>query len=294
MHWKGFFVALAIVLTAGCRELPVVHKSAAAEPPKPAVKRTRQFAVPVLMYHRVCDLTPDQARSPLVRDLTVSPADFEEQVKYLADNGFTFLLAGEVEDALLNDKPLPEKAVAITMDDGYSDNFENAFPILRKYGASATIFLVTNNFGRPGRLSWDQVLEMEKKRIGYGSHTVTHPDLTTLSVDGVRMELRESKRVLESQLSSPITSVAYPAGKYNDLVASEAREAGYLAGWKKGGGPVEPHHAADIYLLPRVRVHGKTAMTDFHRKVWSGRQVQRMRAENGHMVRRTADSSASL
>ena len=81
-------------------------------------------------------------------------------------------------------------------------------------------------------------------------------------------ELRESRRVIESRLVETVSAVAYPSGRYNETVVERARLAGYLAGWKKGGGPVQP--GANMFLLPRVRVNGGTTMKDFRRKVWSG------------------------
>jgi peptidoglycan/xylan/chitin deacetylase (PgdA/CDA1 family) len=239
-------------------------------PPKPDARLplTPRFAVPVLMYHRVADLTEKEARSPLMRDLTVSPANFEQQIKHLVENGFTFLLARDVEAAVKAGHPLPEKAVAITLDDGYKDNFEQAFPILRKYRVPATIFLVTNTVDTPKHLTWDEVVIMHRAEVGYGSHTVNHYELPSLTQPQMDYELRESKRVIEEKLFERITAVAYPSGKYNRLVASRAEAAGYLAGWKKGGGPVQP--GADMYLLPRVRVNGGSTMADFRRKVWSG------------------------
>jgi peptidoglycan/xylan/chitin deacetylase (PgdA/CDA1 family) len=242
----------------------------------PPVPTTDAFAVPVLMYHRIDDLTSEQARSPLMRDLTVPTGDFEQQVKYLADNGFTFLLASQVETALREHRPLPQRAVAITMDDGYKDNFEKAFPILQKYHACATIFMVTNNFNKPERLSWPEVLTMRNGGVGYGSHTVTHADLTTLAGTRLDYELIESKRVLEQGLQQPVTSIAYPSGAYNDVVVERTKAAGYLAGWKKGGGPVQP--GAEPYMLPRVRVRGTTDLAYFRKRVWSGYWTMRSNA----------------
>lgn len=265
-----------IVAVLGCRELPPAP-NARIEPPKPQPKLTYQYAVPVLMYHRVSTLTDRESRSPLIRDLTVSPEDFENQIKYLAENGFTFLLAREVEAALRQGRSLPERAVAITLDDGYRDNFSNVFPILRKYGARATVFLVTDNIGRKDRLSWGDLLAMRSGGVSYGSHSVSHADLVSAGQVQRRYELRESKRVLEEGLGQPITSLAYPAGRYDETVVFEARSAGYLAGWKKGGGPVEPSNAAEPLLLPRVRVHGRTTPKDFERKVWSGVYVRQAR-----------------
>lgn len=227
------------------------------------------------MYHRVSDLTPREALSPLVRDLTVPPKDFEEQIRYLKQNGFTFLLASDVEQAIREGLPLPERAVAITLDDGYKDNFEHAFPILQKYGANATIFMVTDNFERPGRLSWWEARTMRDRGVGYGSHSVSHADLTSVDESRLDHELLDSKRILEQGLQLPITGFAYPSGAYNDFVIERTKAAGYLAGWKKGGGPVQP--GAQAYMLPRVRVHGRTDMNDFKRKVWSGYWAQRMK-----------------
>jgi peptidoglycan/xylan/chitin deacetylase (PgdA/CDA1 family) len=115
------------------------------------------------MYHRICNLTEREARSPLMRDLTVSPANFEAQVCYLVENGFAILSVKEVEDALREGRPLPERAVALTMDDGYRDDFTCAFHILRKYGVPATVFLVTSVVGDGRHLSWDDARVMQSK-----------------------------------------------------------------------------------------------------------------------------------
>jgi len=251
----------------GCGEQPRVdYAPSPIEPAKPKVATTRQFAVPVLMYHRVDSLTEKEKRSPLLRDLTVAPADFEEQVKFLVENGYSVLLASEVEQAVAEGRELPEKAVSITMDDGYRDNFEKAFPILAKYKVPATIFLVTNNFGRSDRLSWEDVLQMRKEAgFGYGSHSVHHYDLTTLAQKELDFELMESKRLIEVKIQDTVSSIAYPAGSYNDFVKERAKAAGYVAGWKKGGGMVTP--TDDMLMLPRVRVSGRTDMESFKKKV---------------------------
>jgi peptidoglycan/xylan/chitin deacetylase (PgdA/CDA1 family) len=229
-HRIGWFVVVSSLLLAAV-PLGFAFFRAASLPerapdPRPAfdaprpVPTTREFAVPVLMYHRIIDLTPREARSPLLRDLTVAPADFAWQMSYLVQNGFTLLLAREVEDAVREGKPLPEKAVAVTMDDGYKDNFEHAFPILCQYSLPATIFLVTSTIDTTGHLSWDDVALMHQAQIGCGSHTVHHADLTLLPVAQIDYELRESRRVLEANLVERITAVAYPAGKYNRTVAA--------------------------------------------------------------------------
>ncbi|MBV9848490.1 MAG: polysaccharide deacetylase family protein [Armatimonadetes bacterium] len=233
---------------------------------------TKDFAVPVLMYHRICDLTPQEARSRLTFDLTVTPANFEAQVRYLKAQGFTFLTARDVEGAIRERAALPVKSVVLTMDDGYQDNFAQAFPILQKYGARATMFLVTDTVETAGHLSWGEVQAM-RPQVGYGSHTVHHYDLTQLAPSQLDYELVQSKRVLEGRLGEAVPDIAYPSGAYNDQVVARTRAAGYLAGWKKGGGPATP--TDEPLLLPRVRVRGCTTVARFRQMVWSGVSVQR-------------------
>jgi len=261
---------------------PVVH--ATVKPVKPTPKLVDDYAVPVLMYHRIDTLTEKEARSPLLRDLTVSPEDFESQVKYLADNGFTFLCASDVDEAVRLGHGLPEKAVCITMDDGYSDNFDVAYPILKKYNAKATIFVVTSSMGKPARLSWANIGVMHGSGLNFASHTVTHADLTALNDEHLDFELKESRAELERHVGEKVQSIAYPSGAYDDRVIEHAEEAGYWAGWRKGGGPVMP--GATPMMLPRVRVNGNTSTESFQRKVWSG--VEARAIERERVARRSS------
>lgn len=239
---------------------------------------TADFAVPVLMYHRIDNLTDKEKRSPLARDLTVSPDDFEAQIKLLVENDFTILTVADVQAAMLNKTELPERAVAITMDDGYRDNFEQAFPILKKYKVPATIFLVGNTVEGPRHLSWANIAEMRTAGVRYGSHTMSHSDLPTLADVALDQELVGSKKFFEAKLGESIETLAYPAGRFDDRVVDHVRRAGYLTAWDKGGGPVMP--GDDPFRLPRVRVNGGTSLKDFKRKVWSGHWAIKMRAES--------------
>jgi len=132
------------------------------------------------------------------------------------------------------------KAVALTLDDGYDDNFTQAFPILRRHGLDGTLFLVSGTVGTPGHVTWDDARQMLAQQMEFGSHTVHHFDLTTLATPDLDFELAQSKEDLERELSVTVEQIAYPSGQYNTRVKERARRAGYEAGWKKGGGWVTP------------------------------------------------------
>lgn len=96
--------------------------------------------VPILIYHRVSDTDDNQQ--------TLKVADFEAQIKYLKDGGYSFIMPEDLLDAWEKGKPLPAKPVVITFDDGHDDIYKNVFPILQKYSLRATVFLVTDHIGQ--------------------------------------------------------------------------------------------------------------------------------------------------
>lgn len=286
---KVFWACLVAIVAVACvawSAMPHPHVSYAAHSvsasvmmPPPhrrllsPVAQTRQFAVPVLMYHHICALTPQQARDPLMRDLSVSPANFAQQVGYLRQQGFTFLTTPQVETALREHAALPVKSVAITLDDGYQDAYTVAYPILRRFGARATVFVVTDTLGTPGHLSWTDVQAM-RPWVASESHTVHHWDLTQLSPAQRQEELDASRQALKARLGARVTDIAYPSGAYNAAVLADTHKAGYQAGWQEGNGPVMP--GDPLLHLPRIRVRGSTNMVQFAQKVWSGVAAERV------------------
>ena len=135
----------------------------------------------VFNYHQV-----DNKANPLA----VSPANFEAQMKFLVDSGCITITPDELYAGLNGEIELPPKPVLITFDDGYIDNYTNAFPILKKYNLRATIFIIpafTSVY--PGYMTWEQLKEMESNGITIESHTLTHPKLEELPDDEIRNEL---------------------------------------------------------------------------------------------------------
>lgn len=174
----------------------------------------RRLRIPILMYHSISD--EDEGRvHPYYRTAT-SPRVFSEQMGYLHANGYRTLNLEEAVGRLAEPRS-PQKWVVITFDDGYADFLQHAYPVLAGYGFTATVFLPTAYIGATtqcfkGRpcLTWSQVGELSRAGISFGSHTVTHPQLSLLADRELEYEIAGSKREIEDHLGGPIDSFAYP------------------------------------------------------------------------------------
>ena len=210
--------------------------------------------IPVLNYHQV----EEKDGNPL----TLWPDQFEAQMAYLAEEGYTPITIDEMMDALENGAPLPEKPVIITFDDGYADNYEYAYPILKKYGFKATIFLIydfTNTY--PNYLTWDQINEMkESGLIHFESHTMTHANLAELtSVDELRHEIADSHDLLSQKLGYDMHYIAYPGGRVNAEIEEITRAAGYRGGFTVHYGLSTPEEGR--YQMDRIPIFGANMHT---------------------------------
>ncbi len=216
--------------------------------------------VPVLAYHLVDD---HYDNTPLA----VKVSHFEGQMKYLHDNGYHAITLDQLYKYVSTGSPLPQKPVVITFDDGYEDNYTNAFPILKKYNMKATVFMIADSIGAPRFLTADQLKEMNAYGFDVQSHTYSHRPLTTLDGEEIKAELSHSKVVLEEVLNKKIQYIAYPQGKYDKKVEELTREAGYKLAFTVGpgnytreDGPMEItrmpiFESNDSYLGFRARLH---------------------------------------
>lgn len=211
----------------------------------------------VLNYHQV----NDSATS-----LAVPVADFDSQMAYLVDNGYIAITPDALLSALEGELELPPKPMLITFDDGYTDNYENAFPILQKYGLRATIFIIPAFVGKSGYMTWDELKEMEENGITMQSHTLNHIALEELPDDGLRVELLNSKRIMEEKLGHAVDFVAYPTGTYNLHIAAIAKEVGYKGAFTIKYGNVDL--GSNLFALERVPIfHTYTTMKDFYERI---------------------------
>jgi peptidoglycan/xylan/chitin deacetylase (PgdA/CDA1 family) len=170
--------------------------------------------LPILMYHSVSDR--EEQVHPYYRTVT-SPEVFARQMKYLHESGYSTLSLSQAVSWLQAPGRTGERPMVITFDDGFQDFYASAFPILSRYGFSATMFLPTAYIGVTSRsfngrecLTWGQVRELERAGIEFGSHTVTHPQLKTLDSAAVAYEVRTSKAMIEQELGCAVKSFAYP------------------------------------------------------------------------------------
>lgn len=237
--------------------------------------------VRVLCYHKIGEQPPG-TRSPY---LWVSAEAFARQLDYLRDHGYTTMFFSELRDAELGHRPLPEKPVLITFDDGFANNYELAYPLLKERGLKANLFLVVEGVGGDSRwdrvpdvilpmLTWAQVREMQDAGVfEFGSHTLSHQDLGQAEPEEARRQLAQSKARLEKTLGREVVGFAYPygAGAQKPEVRRLVREAGYhydfgiehaIAPW--------PWDAASA-ALPRLWVTQRDGALDFHLNMTRGR-----------------------
>ena len=222
--------------------------------------------MPILMYHHINNTTPASA---LDASLTTNDAEFSKQLAYLRCAGYTSVTLQQLFDGIYKGAPLPSKPVVLTFDDGYSDAFTNAFPLLQKYGFGGGFAIVTGFLGQPGYLNWDQIKQMAGSQMEMMSHTVNHVDLNRSPDAVVRNELVTSKRALEEALGKPVPFLVYPSGEpffrgtpeRQQQVVAMVREAGYSGALAVRNTLTQDPSAP--YALNRVRVSGGVDIRKF-------------------------------
>ncbi len=243
---------------------PTVTPTSTATPgptPDGTVRRSR---VPILMYHYVSEPAPDA--DVYRKDLSVTPAQFESHLQALRDAGYQSIPLADLLSYLATGQPeLPANGVVLTFDDGYVDNYENAFPLLKKYGFMATLFIITDfvDMQRPGYASWEQLAEMHAAGIDIGSHSRDHADLAGRDVDFLVWQALGSRQMIESRLGFTPRLFCYPAGRYDDLTIQVIRSADYWGAVTTQQGVL--HTSEAPFELTRVRVRGSHAASDLLR-----------------------------
>ena len=221
--------------------------------------------IPILCYHRF---------GPKSSKLTVTRAGFEAQMQYLADNGYYVAPLAQVRAFLEGKEPLPKKTVAITIDDGYRSTYEIAFPVLRKHGFPATVFLYSDFVGASDALTWQQMKEMTASHlIDVQPHSKTHSNLTQRHFgesdaayrERIRREVEMPVNVIRERLEVASTTYAYPYGDVNDTVVNELTRAGVPIGLTVT--PGGNGFFAYSYMLRRSMIFGDQDLEAFKAKL---------------------------
>jgi len=227
--------------------------------------------VPVLSYHRFDGKDPK---------MSVSPEQFRRQMELLKTEGYRSLTGAQLLDYLNGRRPVPPKSVLITIDDGFRSTYSVAFPVLKRLGFTAVLFLYPKYIGS-GRtaMTWAQVREMAGAGFDIGSHTMTHVSLlarenesATAYEKRLAYELEESRRVLEEKAGVPVNLFAYPYGHYDGIVASAVAHAGYEAAFTviRGGNASTQWP----YALKRSMIYGDAGLDGFRKNIATWRKLE--------------------
>jgi len=226
--------------------------------------------VPILCYHRFAN----DCKSPLCMPSHI----FEQQMKYLDENGYRVISFAQLVNFLEYRQALPKKAVIISIDDGYRSAYDIGYPIMKKYGFTATLFVYTNFVGScRNAITWNQLARMKANGFEIGSHSVSHSDLTKRKVGEdtrvylarVESELRVSKEIIDKKIGQKTILLSFPYGRANKNVLEISERLGYRAAVtvKKGSNPFfsDPLTLKRTQILTRDMKTFVSTLKNFHK-----------------------------
>lgn len=268
--FKAYTRHLSLLL-AVCFILLLVAASVSGTRPVTATRKhypANLTDVPILNYHKV--------DGTIQHCLSLTPDEFEQQMRFLSENGYHTITPDQLLAYLKYGKSLPDNPILITFDDGYQDNYTNAYPIMKKYGFTATIFLITGVIDKdPRYMTWDQARALQQDGFVFGSHTVTHAPLAKLTNEQITEELTASKKEIERQLGRKPDFFAYPTGSYTMKIEELVRQAGYRAAFTIRYG--QAGLGSDLYALERIPIfHGAHSFRSFYIRLRGAPILERM------------------
>lgn len=222
----------------------------------------REFYIPILMYHYTS--VPPEDADIYRLDLSVTPQNFREQMAWLKENGYNTISLYDLAYALTIGWPsLPERPIILTFDDGYRDNYENAFPVLKEYGFTGTFFILTDVTDRadPNYMTWDMYREMVDAGMDIEVHGREHVTYLGRDYDWLLFHLLGPAETIEANLGYQPRFLAYVSGQYDDLTMTVAHEMGYWAAVTTEHGAL--HTKDNLFELKRVRIRGEWTLNQF-------------------------------
>jgi len=218
------------------------------------VSSDRVVTVPILLYHNITDARSADSR------YTVSIDNFRNQMEQLRYWGYSTITVKELVDHVRKGSTLPLRPVVISFDDGYLEIYDNAYPIMEKYGFTGTVYIVANRLNADGFLQDDELQILLDSGWEVGSHGMTHTELTQ-NHDLVRQEILQSRLDLEDALGIKVFSFAYPFGSVDSYISGKVYDYGYPAA--VGVGHIMVHSYGTVYNLSRREVQGDADMEAF-------------------------------
>jgi peptidoglycan/xylan/chitin deacetylase (PgdA/CDA1 family) len=250
------------LLAIALRPVPAAPQEAAptSAPTPPAAGKPPAIStlrVPILVYHHIRQPAANGSRG--LKRLTVTPEAFDQQMKYLQENGYHVVTFAALFDAAEHGGELPAHPAVITFDDGWEDQYSNALPTLEKYHYPATFFIVTNYIGYRSFLSWRQLQVLLDKGMTIGSHSRSHPRLSRITDPEILWhEIAGSRQALEANLEASVNDFAYPYGSYNDETQAMVGWAGYKTARACCSGVAAPLNG--IYALKAIMAPNDMAL----------------------------------
>ncbi len=246
---------LALGLLAGGPTAGATARSAPAD--TVGATALADVSIPVLCYH-VVSTTPSGRYQ-------LSLAKFEQQMAYLAANGYTPLTADEYHAVMTGQMPSPAKPILLTFDDGTADFATTVVPVLERHGFPATQFAVSDWVDTPGKLSSTQLASLHAQGYDVENHTRTHEDLSSLTYAAAYEEVSTADRFLTGVTGEKPELLAYPYGRYDATAQQALREVGVTMAFTVSGGKTTP--ADDFLALNRNMIVSSETMDSFVRKV---------------------------
>lgn len=197
----------------------------------------------VIMYHRF-----DEERYP---STNTTIEQLESHIAYLQEGGFTIMALPEIIERFQSGRTVPDRTVAISIDDAYLSVYEKGWPRFQEAGFPITLFVATGPIDRNlrGYMNWDQLRELQAAGVSIGSQTNSHPHMHRISIEAVKNELSSSNERFIDELGLRPELFAYPYGEYNLEVIEAVKEAGFIAAFGQNSGIM--HKDDLLYELPR-------------------------------------------
>lgn len=224
--------------------------------PQVAADGSKRIRVNALMYHYVSWLPPNA--DAVRRDLTVSPREFEDHLRFLKENGYHAITAVDLWWSLDTGRPLPPKPVLLTFDDGYVDDYDVVLPWLKAYGMVGTFAVTANLIDKPGYMTRAMVRALADAGMDVESHATDHVSVNKLSYAAQVYQLCTSRRLLSQWTGTDVRHFIFPSGDYLPLPADALVGCGYLTAYRKDGGSVESSN--EMLALRRARVRGQQGL----------------------------------